>query len=759
MPPETPATVRVVVGDKTLEVPPDQAAQLVAQGGHVESQGEREDARSTAHAEELNPAPGALLAAGLGVVRTGSFGLSDVAYRAAGFGEDVRRAKEAHPYATLGGELAGVLIPGTAVGKLGKAVEAGVAGEGAIGAARAIAARGAGMAAEGGVYGLGQGVSELALSKDPLTAEHVLSTLSSNVLLGGGIGGVAGSAFKTVELGFAKASAALREASATRAALEGVPADLRALDDAGLKAARKTAEAEHAADIAAEKQSLEQLRVEQRAELANQVKDLHENLAKERPIYSALSSNDELTPALKGIEGVADARVQLAKSFKSVRAAFDNPLSVQRDPMRLITPLEQREGALTALQEKLPEMHAALAGDARAAVLEHIDSALAETKQQISAIRSLSSKENPVMSGRLAALQGGPSARMQAIDAARDALAKAPELGFVGKGAKGAAFAGATAVAHMIPGVGMAAPFVGKYAADAVERLFTRTAGAVGKVSGKAAAAAEKFLGATKALEPYVAPSATKVLGAVRFGPSSKKQDQTEEPTKKELHELFAERTGELYAQTMRAPDGSTVMRPDARVAMAGMLDGVRHVNPVLADQLETLQARKTAYYAQIAPKKPEPAALQIGPDTSRPSDMAIRQWARAVRAGEDPASVEERLARGYCTPEEAHCFQTLFPARHAELVREIFTAAPHVTKTWSMGKKVALSIFSGVAVTPAMQPNVIAVLQSTFNVEPGSAGGTRAPGPAPRFGSFGSVRDIDKPTPSQARAAGGARR
>lgn len=724
---------------QVTDVDASQADAWLARGFRPQANTERAEAVATEQRRsEVSPVDTAIF----GGLRGATLGGSDVALRAIG-GQGVARKltdiEEAHPIVGTVTNLAGALAIGGAVGKLGSAVS-GLAGGGIVGGL-------AGGVAEGSVYGLGNAASQLAMSEDPLTAEHIASAISSNVLLGGGIGGIAGAGAKLFERGLQIAGDKLASAGAARAAVDGLPEELQGLDDAGLKQAHATAKAEHALDIKAEKASLDEIRANQRAEMANRVQELHENLATDRPIFHALSDNEELNPALKDIDGVSDARVRLAKSYKSMRAALDSPLSIERDPTSLIRPLEQRQVALEALQGKLPEMHAALAGDARANVLEHVDAALAETKDQIAAIRYL--KESPVSSGRLTQLLAGDSPKMEAIAAAREALKQAPELGLVGKAAKGAAFGGATALAHMIPGVGIAAPFVGKAVSDAVERLFQRGAAVVGKVGEKASGAAQKFLAATKTLEPYVAPAATKVLSAVRFGAS--KADATEG----DLVAHFRARTAELYSQTMRLPDGTTVMRPEARAAMAAKFDPIRQVNPILADKIETTKARGIAYLASIAPKKPEAPGLQIGPDNSRPSDMKIREWARAVRAVEHPESVEERLARGLCTPEEANCYRTVYPERFAALQREIFMAAPTLDKTLPMSKKVALSIFTGIPVTPAMEPNVIAVLQSTFDVEPGTAGGTQAPGPRPNFGALGSLKDIDKPTPAQQRAQG----
>lgn len=651
--------------------------------------------------------------------------------------EQVEADDTIHPGFVLGGKLAGAIAGGelAGVGTIAETVGEAVGG-GMLGAA-------AGEAAVGTFYGADNAVHELALSNSPLTAEHVSSVLGSNLLLGGAVGGGIGAGTKLLGRGMQLAGEKLEAVTGARSAVDSLPAELRGLDDAGLKEAYSAAKLEHAADIKAERASLDELRVNQKAEMANRVRDLHESLATDRPIFSALSRGEDLEPALKGIDGVSDARVQLAKSFKSMRSALDSPLSVQRDPSSLIRPLEQRQVALESLQQKMPELQAALAGDSRQAVLEHVDTALAETKQQIATIRSL--KETPVASGRLTVLETGPSAKMQAIDAAREALKKAPEMGLAAKGASSAAFAGVTALAHAIPGVGIAAPFVGKAASEAVQKLFSRAAGAVGKIEGKAASAAQKFLSEAKSLPAHETPTATKVLSAVRFGVNKA-------ATEEGLAGLFRQRTSELYQQTMRLPDGTTVMRPEARAAMAAKLDPIRHVNPLLADKIETVQARKAAYLASVAPKKPDPPALQIGPDTSRPSDMAMRAWARAVRGAEDPDGVEERLARGQISPEEAQAYRAVYPERFAELQREIFAGAPELEKTLSMQKKVALSIFTGIPVTPAMQPNVIAVLQSTFDVEPGSEGGTKAPRPQPNFGALGSLKDMDKPTRAQAR-------
>lgn len=725
-----------------------QAPELLRTGGYSTESG---DARATRVGEDQRRSDSSTTEAVLqGGARGLSLGLTDVAQRALG-GEDARlhleQLQKYHPTAStigeVGGQVAGAVLTGgegllgdvaraTPIGLVTRAGEA--VGEGGI--KRAIA-RGA---VEGGILGGGNAVSELALSQDPLTAEHIASTLSSNVLLGGVTGGVAGGTFKAVERGLARAGSSLTEATAARSALEGLPEDLSTLDEAGLKEAGVAAKADHVADIASERQSLESLRVNQRAELSNQVRDLHTELATERPIFNAVAGDD-----LAKIDGVSDIKVQLAKSFSGLRSQLDNEIAVARDPRSLIRPLEMRQGALEKLQEKVPELHAALAGDPRAAALIHVGDALEQTKQQIAAIEQLSPK-TPVGSARLTMLEANGSPRMQAIDAARDALKKAPDIGLAQKGIQAGAFAGGTALAHMIPGVGIAAPFLGKGASDAVGKLFEHFAGANKLISARTAEATQAFLSTAKKASTYAPATATKVLAAVKYA--------TDAPEAKSssLPDLFKARTDEMKTQTMYAPDGSVQMRPEARAALAAKLDPIRSVNPKLADQIETQKAKSIAYMSSKIPRRPDVGGIQIGPDNWQPSDMAMRSWARTVRAVEDPSGVEERLANGAITPEDAEAYRYCYPERFAAMQMKITTALPQLAKTLPLAKKVSLSVFYGVPITPLMMPNVLDVLQGNFAAEAGSNGGTNAPAAQPQFGSMGSLKSVDKPTAAQQR-------
>lgn len=791
----------------TASVAPEELGQAMARGYHVESATENTQ-RLTGEArdEEFGGVGGAVEAGGQAALRGATLGLSDVAQRAIG-GEDTRRhlanlEAQNSTVSTVGnvlGSLAPALLTGGATlpeslvegglaagaealgsdvgatslrGALSAVADASpVSMVGRLGAATSDAVgggllgRGIGGAVEGGLYGAGQGLSDVALSDDPLTVENVVGHITSDALLGAGVGG--GLSVLSHGLGSAlkRASSAVSDAQAARATLASVPEDLAAMDGTALKTEMKTATAAHAADQQAEVDSLESLRREQRAEIANQILDVHEDMRASK-IYQAVNDDftkmDGVSAGVEKIDGIPTAQRQLASSNGVLSRLTKNPIALQESPGQALAALQQRQAALETMMDKMPELRTALADNPAGAGLDSVEGALAHTKGQIDAIKTLDSKANPVTSTRLQLLKAGPSARMDAITTARDALAKGQELGIVGKAVRSIAKTAATGAGFIaggaVPGVGhLAGAAVGNWlggqASSAVEWAARKLAGTATKAADATAIHLESFLSTAgrvgKAAKAPAVALATKTLSTVRFGNGASSPS-----TGDDLGDLFRARSGELKAQTAYAPDGSVQITPAARQQIASTFDGLRGIAPIFADRLESAAVARVEHLSSLLPRKPDApeGAMQFGPDTWHPSDLEIRSWARHVRAAEDPASVEQRLAHGVMTPEEAGTYQALYPQRFAALQQAIALKAPTLAKTLPMQKRLALSVFTGLPLVPTLERNVLPVIQASFAVEPNSAGGTQAPRAVPQYGSRGTPKDVDKPTPSQAR-------
>jgi hypothetical protein len=214
-------------------------------GYQPESEAATQDARLQ---EEYGDSP--IQTAAEGFVGTATGGLSDIALGQLDE-EGLRERRARNRGAATLGEIAGALVPvglGGVAGAVGRTVE------GAAGAAlgEGLGARVAGMglrgAAEGAVFGAQQGVSELAVSKDPVTAEGIVSTLGGDVLYGAAYGGAAGTAGGLLAEGARAGKEAVQrwaEASptaavdASRAAAAEISPEVAAMDRPAARAARQ----------------------------------------------------------------------------------------------------------------------------------------------------------------------------------------------------------------------------------------------------------------------------------------------------------------------------------------------------------------------------------------------------------------------------------------------------------------------------------------------------------------------------------------
>jgi hypothetical protein len=299
--------------------------------------------------------------------------------------------------------------------------------------------------------------------------------------------------------------------------------------------------------------------------------------------------------------------------------------------------------------------------------------------------------------------------------------------GMAGNMLGGTAFGLGASLASMVPVIG---PVLAPFAGSAASKLVTE---GLGKAAQQTAARASKAIGtfldvAGKA--PNIAPVlSSKVFAAVKYN------DKRAAPPKT-LAEGYKARTDEIKSQTMYGPDGKAVMRPEARQRMATSLDAVRQVDPIGADRMETHAAKQIEFLANRLPRRPDLGGIDTGPNRWQPSEMEMRKTARYMAAIEDPIGIVERLSNGAITPEDAEVMREVYPEMYADIQQQIMAKLPTLQKTLPYQRRLALSIFSGLPVDPAMHPRILETLQASFTDEPGTEGGMQAPTPQPQFGS-----------------------
>lgn len=703
--------ILIKVGDATRSIDESQLGEARAQFGadfHVLGPDENANRIADEHKEDVyGGVAGKIVTLGANAASAATLSGSDALIRAGGGGDVLRNLDEQNPITSTIGGIAGTLLPGGAISKIGKVAKEAVAVGKEAGTVARVVSSGIGSAAEGTVMGFQQGVHELALSKDPINAERIASVVGSNMLLGGGIGFAAGTLGRAAERGLSKAKSAIDEGLSARA-LGG---------EKGLQAARET-----------ELQTIEQAKLADRAALADTL-GTHQTTS---GVGAALTGISDSTDVIAG---------KLTKAEDSVGRLLDNPKAIAKSTDALETALQREEHALEQM----------------AKASETIRATTVTTAEHAAAIDSIPARleSNRAMQAKIASIAAEPaSTKLAAIDKAIETSGSKVEQSEASKLATGivagptfgavAGAVGSIPVIGQIPGL---AHLAGAKAAALVGDLMT------GKLANATAAAAQRtsdaigaFVKGGERLAGAAVPAAVTALRAIRYAPEDTTKNPKVNPSAPPLAKVYQERASELRSQVAYDETGTTRMRPEARQAVAARLAPIRAHDPVLADQIETVTARKVEFLADKLPKRPDLSTMVIGRDRWSPSDMEMRKFARFAAAVEDPGSVEERLAHGKMTPEDAEAYKAVYPERFASLVQQLTTHLGELRHSLSYEKQLALSMFSGVPITAAMNPQILDTLQLSYPPE-----GTQAQPAEPQFGSVS--KSLPSPTPAQTRS------
>ena len=757
-----------------VDVPGDQVQRALDIGYHPATPGEAA-AGLTQPESGAEGVGGAALAGVTSALSGATFGGTDALIAAAAPAGDiaaVRAAREAHPIVSGVSGVAGAIAPALLTG--GESLLAAptrLVGEAGQAAARAGEAAGLGRiggaviggTVEGTLFGAGQGVSELALSDDPLTIDHIASSLSSNALFGAATGGVIGGAGKAAELGLRRAKGAIDQALEKRA-LSKAQTPVEAIESGDLQHVDKrildTAEKAEIARITEEQAPQRKAFTEEISLWRKANRDEHELRAVAR------ASGD---PNLSEASGAFD------RANLELRKALDNKIKFAKDPVRSLEVVQRQAQALEEMsvaarahqrawqeavdtapqrfRDMLEEISnkptlAERTKAARAAGLVDYTGPFTPAGLDTAAERAIkeysefqwggaikNGLQEPSIVSRIPRIEEMLAAN-QKLQAQLEAIAKPPTSDLLTKIAEARAVLEGPKPAPSGLGavVSAVAPFAGPAGAAAaaggrVIGSFKKLAAAVGERIGKATST---FLSAAIPTTKYAVPLATKTLTQLRFG--EREQVPGKEP--KTLPELYQARTREVKEQVHVAPDGTYQMRPDARLKLASKFDGIRATDPKLADQLETKGAARIEYLATIMPRLPDFGVMQIGPDRRQVDDLKMRGWARAAAALEDPHAVLEAAAQGRVTPAAAAAIRAVYPELLKEFTSGVTSQLGSVSKRPHRDKLLALSILTGVPLDAAMTPGVQRVIQGMYASEPGTQGGTQAPTPQPAFGS-----------------------
>lgn len=621
---------------------------------------------------------------------------------------DTRLGREHNKGLSLAGSVVGA-VGGMAAGPVRLAGKAGGAVTKKLGGG--ILATGTGMAAEGTLLAAGTTAQELALAEDPVTVDRIVSSLGSNVLLGAGGGFGIGVIGKAAGKGIVKSAAVI--------------------DDYKAGAARQAQGVTIADDLA-------------KYAKATDGDNSPYLFANDRSVLR--ETRRDIKRALNNTEGLAERPGQVIPMIQKERQAIKRAMAEAAEDSGLTAKIakEHAEIAADLATQAAAGPEVTLKGKALARYTDWSGVKGPKAGLVLKAEDALAFKAGleagEVASKRAASLANAPNllTQLDELEASVRSAAKAKGGGMLGGLVdKVVDRTGMSVAAGLLPGgpIGALGMMVAPQVVGKLKDLITgRMVKAGAESVARSTAAIDAFLGTAKRASKATLPLSSKVLASVSFGET--KAPAVRATKASPLIAAYHARAAELQSQVTVGLDGALRMKPEARAALAGRLAGVRALQPLLADRIETVAARRVEFLASKLPKRPDITASQIGPDRWQPSDRDVRNFARFVAAVEDPGAIEERLATGTVSPEDAEAYKAVYPERFEAFKRDVINRLPELQATLPYSRKVALWIFTGVPVDPSMHPHVIQMFQSMYADEPNTEGGTVAPMAAPAFGS-----------------------
>jgi hypothetical protein len=762
------------------KVPGIEAADLIAINGSAigtDAAYEVQEARRE-EAVDYGGVLGGVGAAAAGAARGLSFGLSDLAGRELGFGDELAKVERNNPNLSIVSELFGAALPAIATyggsapesaaamavrgaTTLGRGAEAvgGVAERLAVRGVTALGATEGGAAArilgstaragvEGSLYGVGQAVSESSLQDDPLTISKLLAGGGMGALMGAGLGAGLGGLGVATEAGLAKGGRVLESLTSEESRLGKIFAsEVRpALDEIATNNALKA--------IGASEKAVAELSTAERSRIASRLLDDLPEQLETKSLVGAAKQNVKVAEVAE--REASKAKEALDVTYERIDDALEGA-KLERPDLR---------GAVETAREKV--LHPLEAAGAKelnpiAGALGKAETAIADGK--LSTLRAEASKLEAAASKASSqverdALLGASKvltteAEKAAFTAAKavNATSAAAELRFLharesdyrwvsrvstegpgstlgavvkalkessGGSGVGAGLGGAIAgpigalVGAGLGGVGVAST-VGR---TILKQLMGRDAAAAAAVIARKATTGDVLRAITSTVDEMVDARVRRALGrsavAARKATTAGVVDAEVRRPRKEDRSKPVQ---QRYEQKVKQ-----ISRFVASTGAAGKAatDRVRQGGHASVADAVDAQALAIAANVQARMPKPSPSArkvMQIGKQTAAPvSTSEMSSWLRYAEASIDPIVALDALADGKLAPEHVDALQDNYPPLLNE-VRERITEgiANGGGSKMAYAEKVQLGLMLGIPTTELMVPENLSGIQEIY--------------------------------------------
>lgn len=711
---------------------------------------------------------GKAVAAGAGLARGLSFGLSDVALSEFGgddtrtWLEQTRRRNNLLSLATEGVGMAAPLLVSGGSSLLARGVTSGVRGAAAIGAGveglagRALVRAGAreggflarglstaaGQAAEMSLYGAGSEVSRATLANESLSGEKVAAAMGMHALLGGAVGGAVGAGavgLQRAAHGGLTAATSLAERvtgrSSSMAAETLGEKGARLLDVAlpgGLQgaAARSTVEATGAGTKALERFGKLAPEVQERAAkiLSIEVPEFaggkvwRSAAENAQALEHVVARNEERVAALAGKLEDVGARPEATKILEGLAPRGS-------EGKALLGQVERASEDLGKLQDLAGSLRAPAPPSASRELLELRGTLLQRIEGEVGRIEQTAAEQ---LGPGWGVQWAGARAELEAAQAAK-ALVTDGSKAFEGKSAGEVLrkelpqLVGSLVSGNVLGAVGTAAtawlgPLAKRYGPEA-EALFLRRLSQTGNV-GEAAShlvdlvVSQSVKGFFRRAGEAGGRAGRRGLRAGEEAGADAAETSQRPQTRKERERARQERV----SQDPEAEFKEARERVAALAAAPGPARLPPGTSPGVASSTQATAGRAVTFLASKIPAAPVQSSLQPHLARYEVSPSEQRKFMAYVRAVDDPTSVLRDLERGRMGPEGLEALRTVYPELYAQVQQQAREELALLDQPLSYQQARELGELLGVVGHPAMEPGFIAAIQQTFTPAPPAA-------------------------------------
>lgn len=573
---------------------------------------------------------------------------------------------EANPRTSTLGSVTGSIVGALAPGGLGKILPTGIAARGASAGGRAVAARTGSKAAgiitegalDGAFFGAGQAYANAVLNDQPITAEQIVSNMTSEALFGGVAGGVLGAGLAGLGKLASKKAAAKKIASQVSDSVDSISDRVRT--DIGLNLANKS-------DSTAVQNTLDAF--DSKAFLDFKPKKFNKFLAQvdspaakqtiAEPFVAPAGlepplSSPGMTPAPRrpvvgefaGLEGTPIQQLPTSPGMQQAPQALNLPkdetLGVLNQPLR------DADGRLTEAGELLQHSGVDIQAATSGPNAEHLAKLYAATKyaKQIEAtattpgiIGKLGSRLNP-LGGRAGAVVGG---------------------------------------------------------------MF----GAIGKVEQGIGKSIKGFIMAGGKPRRGTIPAASTILGKVRFD-----EDAGERPSKGS--QKLGKRASDFKKRAAEL-DRIASDPEKAKRRVHESLKEVRALKPILADMMAKKALDRMLFLHSVMPRSQSPGS-PFSHDRWTASQTEIDKFSRIVAAAEHPLSILDDLTAGKLTQESVDAVKQLYPEIYNDILMVIVDNIDEIKSSVNYAGRIQLGILFQVPTDEVLRPDFILRMQSNLN-------------------------------------------